>query len=272
MVLFYLIFYLNLRFFTTDSDAKFLGEQLRMNKFFIDLDPQNLSDTAVIVDALNLAYETDKSVWPSFQLGEFNSHRIKSLYASNLFRLAHGLVLLIKGTPVVLYGDEIELQGRNELENTMQFEKTIGCGFTESQDIAEYFEKSTSCQNVAYTDLKKMYADLRKIREEVAFSTGDLIMLEVEGVVAFIRKVDNSKEDKYLVLVNTEDRAIELDLSRELVLNGEKNLQGSIVYYYSVDSRVRDMTEIIGLKNVRVGPGEILVLKLVKQLSENEFD
>jgi len=196
------------------------------------------------------------------------------MYASNLFKLAHGLILLVKGTPVVLYGDEIELQGRNELENTMQFENSVGCGFTESQEVAGFFEKSTSnCQNAALTDLRKMYQDLAKLREETAFSTGDIVMLENSKVLAFVRKAEDAGGDKYLVLVNTEDQAVDLDLSGELARIGMLETHGSVVYYYSVYSSQRKLDSMAEVNSVQVRQGEILVLKLGgKKESEDEFD
>lgn len=89
-------------------------------------------------------------------------------------QLAHGMVLLLKGTPFILYGDEIELNGSNEIQNTMQWDKnSAGCGFTDNQDVGEYFRQATSCSNADQFKLRDMYKSLTKLRQEPAFKTGN---------------------------------------------------------------------------------------------------
>ena len=61
--------------------------------------------------------------------------------------MVHSLVLLLKGTPIILAGDEIALKGRNEVENYMQWDDTNGCGFTDNVNIGYYLKNQTDCQN-----------------------------------------------------------------------------------------------------------------------------
>ncbi len=65
----------------------------------------------------------------------------------NSYKIAHSLILLLKGTPIILAGDEIALQGRDEIENYMKWDNGFGCGFTDNQEVGSYFQNVTSCTN-----------------------------------------------------------------------------------------------------------------------------
>lgn len=81
------------------------------------------------------------------KLGSFYSDRLATVLEENLYNIAHSLVLLLKGTPVILAGDEIALQGRNEIESYMKWDNQFGCGFTDNQEIGSYFQNVTGCEN-----------------------------------------------------------------------------------------------------------------------------
>ncbi len=141
---------------------------------FLELNPLVLGVPSRISGFLSALYK-DESAWPVLQLGEVNSKRIKGLFEnSQMFQLAHGMVLLLKGTPFVLFGDEIELKGGNEIENTMQWDtSSMGCGFTDNQDVGHFFKDSTSCLNAGQFKLRTMYKNLTALRQEPAFKNGN---------------------------------------------------------------------------------------------------
>lgn len=176
-------------------------------------------------------------------------------------RLAHALVLLLKGTPFTLFGDEIELEGKNEIENTMQWSKTaLGCGFTDHEEVGNFFQSSTNCANAGHNGLIDMYRNLTKLREGAAFSSGDIKLLGKQEVIAFTRSSTQNNQ-VYLVLVNTSDRTVETNLDMELLPG-----TGSVAYSFSSSGGSKHKVgENLDKEEVSVSPGELLVVKFMSE-------
>lgn len=144
----------------------------------------------------------------------------------------------------------------------MQWDKTVGCGFTQNTDIGDFFQKSTNCQNAGSNELVNMYKDLSKLRQETSFAIGDIAILENEEVISFIREAANS--DKYLVLVNSKSATLNLNYKSQLE---EKDfpVTGSVAYSYSVNGENRPVNLVVSMDAIQMNSEEILVVKFAKE-------
>lgn len=248
-----------LKYFGVDSAEKLPGLQSYVSESFLELNPFVLKVPARMNTLLKELYsEEDESVWPILKIGDVNSKRIAGLFSSNkVARLVHGLVLLLKGTPFTLFGDEIELEGKNEIENMMQWSTdSLGCGFTDNEDAGNFFQESTNCLKAEKVDLINMYKNLTKLRQAPAFSNGDIKLLDLHNVIAFTRSADLNII--YLTVVNPTERNVDLDLSEKL-----DHASGSVAYSFSSNGQNRHyVNDNVDLSLVTLSAGELLVIKV----------
>lgn len=248
------------KYFGVNSEETFTNIEAVKDTRFLKLSPKIFQNPSEVNTLIKSAYES-KNSWPNFMLGDFNTKRIKNSFENNnLSKLVHGLVMLLKGTPFLLFGDEIELKGSNEIENTMQWDNTKGCGFTDNEEIANFFTESTQCQNADRTDLKSLYKDLKELRSDSIFTRGEIIFLENKDVISFIRE---GQRGYRLVLVNTSDKTKNLDLELEL-LKMRMPFSGRVSYTYSINKEKNEKRAKVEINNVTVHAGELLVLSFRK--------
>lgn len=132
--------------------------------------------------------------WPNWVLGNHDQHRFKTRVGEAQYRVAQTLLLTLRGTPTVYYGDEIGMQnvfipfekmvdpaglqqpdspaaGRDPERTPMQWDATPNAGFTDASatpwlPIAPDFEAANVAaqQNDPHSDLNYFRA-LTKLRE-----------------------------------------------------------------------------------------------------------
>lgn len=210
--------------------------------------------------------------------------------SSTLIDLAHSIVLLLKGIPIIRAGDEIKLQGKNEIENYMQWDDTEGCGFTNNTEIGFYLKNHTECSNsvlssvshssglndliilsfisyLIYLSIKflkgskslvKIYKDLSTLRQKPSFAWGKVKTASSNIIISFIRQAEGF--EGYLVAVNTGI------IPENINFNEKHSIQkkGVIDYFYSPEDQSNFIVgEEIDLSNVLLNPGQLLVAKLV---------
>jgi alpha-glucosidase len=165
--------------------------------------------------------------WPSWVLGNHDQMRIASRVGPAQARVAMVLLLTLRGTPTLYYGDELGLenvpipagrerdpfgirqpgtgQGRDPVRTPMPWDGTANCGFTEGEPWLPLGE-GRSAQSVAAQrrDPGSMLALTRELlalrRREPALSLGDWTPLAAEGdVLAYAR---TWRDQRFIVALN----------------------------------------------------------------------
>jgi alpha-glucosidase len=176
--------------------------------------------------------------WPNWVLGNHDKPRIASRVGAAQARVAAMLLLTLRGTPTLYYGDEIAMHdvaiapnqvrdpfeknvpglglGRDPVRTPMQWSADNGAGFTTGAPwlpVADDFTTS----NVAVlrdqpTSILTLYHRLIALRRaETALSVGDFAALPgSDDVVAYVRKAGDRR---FLIVLNFVSQQSNFDLS-----------------------------------------------------------
>lgn len=197
--------------------------------------------------------------WPNWVLGNHDKSRIASRVGEPQARVAAMLLLTLRGTPTMYYGDEVgmhdvaigpdEVQdpqelnvpglglGRDPERTPMQWDSSSGAGFTSGSPwlpIASDFEARNV--EVEREDPDSMLSFYRRLialrRDEPALSVGEYVPVVAEGdVLAYFREFGSSR---FLVVLNlghgvarfvTDD----FEVSGEVVLGTNREREGEAV-------------------------------------------
>jgi alpha-glucosidase len=193
---------------------------------------------AAIVDEYEGALP--EGAWPNWVLGNHDNARIASRIGKQQARVAGMLLLTLRGTPTMYYGDEIgmtnvdipkeEIQdpqglnmpGKNlsrDPERTpMQWDATSNAGFSRvkpwlrlSEDFEDVnVEKQLRDENSTLNYFKRLIA-LRK--KETALNTGDYFpVYNDDKLLAYYRQSENKK---FLIILNMSDNPTTFSLPHE---------------------------------------------------------
>lgn len=132
-----------------------------------------------------------------FKLGYFSSKRIAdSLNTTKYASVYHGLALLLKGTPILLYGDELEYTKQDKY---MNWDKMLpGCGFTNSSVPLPQLRNCQKTVKRAFAygnsdaSLLRLYERLIKLRrDEPSFKWGNFHTNDDKiNVISYVREAD----------------------------------------------------------------------------------
>ena len=165
--------------------------------------------------------------WPNWVLGNHDQHRIASRVGPEQARVAAMLLLTLRGTPTIYYGDEIGMEdvaipadrvqdpfekrvpgkglGRDPERTPMQWSPEPGAGFTEADPwlpLSDDFEKrNVEAQRDDPESILSLYRRLLDLRRsEPALATGSYAPVRASGdVLAYIR---SHVEDRFVVALN----------------------------------------------------------------------
>jgi alpha-glucosidase len=165
--------------------------------------------------------------WPNWVLGNHDKPRIATRAGAAQARIAAMLLLTLRGTPTMYYGDEIAMHdvaipphqvqdpfeknvpglglGRDPARTPMQWDESRAAGFTTGQpwlpiadDCAMNNVAVLRCQSASILSLYRRLIELR--RSEPALSIGDYAALPSgEDLMAYMRKAG---ERRLLVVLN----------------------------------------------------------------------
>ena len=202
-------------------------------------------DAQVVGQAIE-AYEAclPQGAWPNWVLGNHDRPRVSTRAGADQARVAKMLLLTLRGTPTIYYGDEIGMEnvdvppeyvqdppavlqpeiahaiGRDPVRTPMQWDASQYAGFTTAADgpwlpLADDYETV----NVAKEreDPHSMLAMVRLLvhlrRAEPALHGGSYtaVTSNVDEVLAYVRR--HAAGDSFLIVLNFGDENQELDLN-----------------------------------------------------------
>lgn len=208
----------------------------------------------------------DDKLWPSYLSGYYGEERIKSkIQDKKQLKVAHGLLLLLKGTPFVLYGDELELSGN---DNYMKWDNSINCGFSTNKTL----DIKTVCEDTirdamshgSGQNLIRIYKSLASLRKSPSFQWGDVSFSkkDPENIISFIREAKGY--DGFLIASNINKKAGSNDF--KTIHDIPKN--GTVSFFYSANALSANEFKTgleISTERILLKPGELLVLKFDKR-------
>lgn len=200
------------------------------------------------IDAAIRRYEAllPPGAWPSWVLGNHDRHRIASRVGPAQARVAAMLLLTLRGTPTIYYGDEIGMVdvpipparvqdpwernvpgqglGRDPERTPMQWSAAPNAGFTTGDPwlpiASDYRETNVETQRCDPESMLALHRRLLALRRaEPALSRGAWIPVDAEGdVLAYVREHEGSR---FLVALNlgASPASLAFHGAREIVLS-----------------------------------------------------
>lgn len=172
--------------------------------------------------------------WPNWVLGNHDRSRLASRLGEAQARVAAMLLLTLRGTPTLYYGDELGMRdtdippekiqdpleerlrgqglGRDPERTPMQWDATANAGFCLSAVTpwlpvsGEYATVNVTSERVDPASMLSLYRALLTLRHaEPAFSIGDYLCIEANGhLLTYRRQWQNTC---FLIALNTGDEA-----------------------------------------------------------------
>lgn len=242
--------------------------------------------TAPVVRGLIDAYETllPEHGWPNWVLGNHDQHRIASRIGRAQARLATMLLLTLRGTPTVYYGEEIGMEnvpippekvqdppavnqpeiahivGRDPERTPMQWDSSPNAGFTGPEVepwlplAADYADRNVAQQEADPTSMLSLFRTLTTLRRaEPSLHLGAYTAVETgsDEVLAYLRSAPD--QDYFLIVLNFGTRSHTLDLGK--------------ISWGATIAVASDMVRegLVDLTQLELGPNEGLVLRESKQ-------
>ena len=194
------------------------GVHLPFNFQLILLKDWNAGSVRELVDEYEAALP--EGGWPNWVLGNHDNPRVASRIGPGRARLAQMLLLTLRGTPTVYYGDEIGMtdvevpahrvvdpRGKDQPEfsrdparTPMQWDETTGAGFTDGEPwlpIAEDFtEVNVAAQREDPDSMLTFFRRLTGLRRKLpALNVGSYISVETgnDSVFAYLREHEGQR-------------------------------------------------------------------------------
>ncbi|MGK6353739.1 alpha-amylase family glycosyl hydrolase [Sphingomonas sp. DT-207] len=169
--------------------------------------------------------------WPNWVLGNHDRPRAATRFGPAQARVAAMLLLTLRGTPTIYYGDEIGMMdvavpadqvqdprelnepglglGRDPVRTPMAWDASPGAGFTGGRPWLplhpDWQERNVAAQREVPGSMWRLYRDLLALRRSrPALSIGDWLPVECsDGLLAYERRRGN---ERLLVVLNLTDR------------------------------------------------------------------
>ncbi|HEY0602851.1 MAG TPA: alpha-amylase family glycosyl hydrolase, partial [Herpetosiphonaceae bacterium] len=176
--------------------------------------------------------------WPNWVLGNHDQHRLATRIGPAQARVAAMLLLTLRGTPTLYYGDEIGMSdveippdqvydpfeknvpgmglGRDPERTPMQWDASANAGFTEGQPwlplAPDYQQINVARELDDPTSMLTLYRRLIELRRaEDALAVGDYAGVPAEGeLLAYVRSYG---ERRLLIVLNLGSQPQTFDLS-----------------------------------------------------------
>lgn len=181
----------------------------------------------------------------------------------NNLKIMHGFSLLLKGTPFILYGDEINLKSLGQ-DRKMKWDSTPSCGFSGNADLAKNI---TDCDKSVEEELAhgagntliRMSKSLSELRQENSFLFGEVKLPDVENeqIISFVREATGFTGYIVAANVGSVQRSVNLKTSLSVPDKAE------VVYFDWFEKKNNNDFELkktVSTKAILLQPGEFIVL------------
>jgi alpha-glucosidase len=180
------------------------------------------------IDAAIRRYEAllPSGAWPNWVLGNHDRHRVASRVGAAQARVAAMLLLTLRGTPTIYYGDEIGMEdvtippnrvqdpweknlpgrglGRDPERTPMQWDASPGAGFTTGEPwlpLGDFARTNVVAQGDDPASLLTLHRRLISLRRaEPALATGGWRPVDAEGAVLAYERAESGA--RFLVALN----------------------------------------------------------------------
>ncbi|KAM7403796.1 hypothetical protein PAMA_004298 [Pampus argenteus] len=197
------------------------------------------TERAQSIQHLYSSHNQTKLAW---SLGGRAEGHLASLVGPALVKLHQLLLLTLPGTPIINYGDEIGLMDEDNQFPNMLWDSDEELNGT----LQEERDHRLSCRN-----LFRSLSELRAKERSLLF--GDFVVLfNSSSSLAYLRVWDQS--ERYLAAFNWAEEAVLLQLS-------DAALPRQALVAVSTDSSVLPTDSSVDLKNLRLGPGQAVLLR-----------
>lgn len=231
--------------------------------------------------------------WPNWVLGNHDKNRVSSRLGTDLIDALNMVILLLPGTPVTYYGEEIGMEdtfiswedtvdpsgcrwgpdlyqkySRDPARTPMQWDNRDFAGFTNGSSTwlpvnPNYPKVNVARQVSASASHLKVYQQLAQLRREDTFLRGNTTFpVTTKDVFSFMRSLEGS--DSYLIVVNTNEEEIKADLLKDSTEELPSN--ATVVLRSASDtSSATQPGAVVSLDAVPLLGGEGLVLALAAE-------
>jgi alpha-glucosidase len=182
-----------------------------------------------------------RDAWPNWVLSNHDRPRILSRIGSDQARVAALLLLTLRGTPTMYYGDEIGMedtpispemvqdqggQSRDSQRNPMQWNSQINAGFSNGNPWVsvnkKYTESNVEIQRENNSSMLSFYRRLIHLRRsEPALHCGIFKPVGINGNLFAFLRVDEDTCNSFLIAVNLGHNAGALQIPGRFQLSGE---------------------------------------------------
>ena len=182
-----------------------------------------------------------KGAWPNWVMGNHDNHRISTRISKEQSRIAAMLLLTLRGTPTLYYGDELGLSdsdipsnlvqdpverkdpgkgfGRDPERAPMLWDNTMNAGFTAGKPWLpldrDFGKLNVAAQQSDRQSILSLYQLLLRLRRLTpALTAGDIQLFEAPAeVLAYTRQTPRSR---MLVVLNFSDKAVAVPLGKKV--------------------------------------------------------
>lgn len=237
--------------------------QVLVKDALLDVNTELLTKPKKFVEKLKELYPRESQSTIFYTLGKYseNGDRIRDRISKDLEPIFHSLALLLKGNPVLLYGDEIRMK---KSEKQMKWDTSLNCGFsTSNQTVSKDKDCDESVKDAfahgSGRTIATLYKDLLKLKEEPSFNWGAIEFGDSSDIITYKREA--TRFAGYIVAANTKDKA-ETAHFKKIFSNFPEETK--VEFFYSASKHYTNDFEVgkeIKTSDIKLQPGEFLVLK-----------
>ncbi|MBN9388001.1 MAG: DUF3459 domain-containing protein [Chloroflexi bacterium] len=227
----------------------------------------------------NLEENIPEGAWPNYVLGNHDEPRIASRIGPGMARLAMLLLLTLRGTPTMYYGDELGMQdvkipadkvqdpwerltpgmglGRDPERTPMQWDASPNAGFTGPEvtpwlPVSDIYEQENVAAELAepgsMLNFTRRLIELRQNSPALLSGSYRAVNGVPVGCFVFLRESSN---ERFLILLNFSDETATIQLP---------DLGEGLVVLSTEEEGLAE--KVIALDEVRLGPAGGLLVKL----------
>ena len=205
--------------------------------------------SAVRASVAELEAALPEGAWPNYVLGNHDRDRLASRVGPAQARVAAMLLLTLRGTPTLYYGDEIGLENgaippeklqdpqglrlgaertRDVARTPMQWDDSPNAGFSIAEPwlpiLADYRERNVARQSADPASILNLYRQLLRLRRQIpALHGGAYLPVEAGSEDCFVYQREHGGK-RYLVALNFTSEPRRLAIPRESAVEGGKAL------------------------------------------------